>query len=305
MRVVVTGASGFIGRHLIASLLVAGHKVIAVLHKHTLPVHFGTDALRVVWGDFDNLSPIRTAIAKADAICHLAALVIRGPSDSWGAERSLQVNSLFALQIAKFALEKPKTRMIFLSTGQAYHYSEAPVSEDAALYPAERSTYYLASKLLGELYVEHLRRSRSLPAITLRLGCCYGPGMRVSVVSSFMNSAAAGLPLTVFDGGRPTHDFVYVSDVVDVIMAALEAGDPGVYNVGSGRACSILELAQTVAGIFPDRDVPIEVEPPRDGMPASFSTLSIEKARETWGYLPLSLKEGLVKYREQMEKLIT
>lgn len=305
MRVVVTGASGFIGRHLTAALLVAGHEVIAVLHKRTLPVHFRTNALRVVWGNAENLSPIRDAILRADAVCHLAALIIRGDSDYRGAERSVQVNSLFTLRIAEFALEKPKTRMIFLSTGQAYRYSKAPVSEDAPMYPSERSTYYLASKLLGELYVEHLRHSRLLPAITLRLGCCYGPGMRTSVVSSFMNSAAAGLPLTVFDGGRPTHDFVYVSDVVDVIMAALETGDPGVYNVGSGRASSILELARTVVEIFPDRDVPIEVDLPRDGAPASFSTLSIEKARETWGYCPLSLKEGLIKYREQMEKPIT
>ena len=300
MKIVVTGAAGFIGQHLTAALLSKGHEVIAVLHKHTLPAHLKTDALRVVWGNA-NLSSIRDAIVQADAICHLAALVIRGQSDAWGAERSLWVNSLLTLRVAEFALEKPKTRMIFPSAGQVYCYSEMPVSEDAPIYPVERSMYYLVSKLLGELYVEHLRRTRSLPAIILRIGCCYGPGMRESVVSGFMNSAAAGLPLTVFDGGRPTHDFIYVSDVVNAIMAALETGDPGIYNIGSGHASSILELAQAVVETFPDRDVPIEIDPPFEHIPASFPALAIDKAIATWNYRPLSLREGLAEYRRQLE----
>jgi len=301
MKVVVTGASGFLGQHLTAALLSKGHEVIAVLHKNTLPEYFKTDALRVVWGDLDNLVPIHDAIMQADAICHLAALIIRGYTDSWGAERSLRVNGLFTLRIAEFALEKPKTRMIFPSAGQIYRYSEIPVSEDAPIYPVERSMYYLVSKLLGELYIEHLRRIRSLPAIILRIGCCYGPGMHESVVSCFMNSAVAGLPLTVFDGGRPTQDFVYVSDVVNAIIAALETGDPGIYNIGSGRASSILELAQAVVKTFPDRDVPIEVDPPLEHMPASFPALAIEKAIAMWNYHPLSLSEGLAEYRRQLE----
>jgi len=116
-----------------------------------------------------------------------------------------------------------------------------------------------------------------------------------------MNGAFAGLPLTVFDGGRPTHDFVYVSDVVDAIMCALETGDPGIYNVGSGRGSTILELAQTVVETFPGHDIPIEIDPPSEDMPSSFPTLSIEKARKTWDFHPLSLREGLAEYRRQME----
>lgn len=300
MRIVVTGAAGFIGQHLIVGLLAEGHEVVAVLHERDLPTHLKVDALKIVWGDSENLSPIRKAISQADAVCHLAALILRGYPDFRGAERSLWVNGLFTLRIAEFALEK-SIRMIFPSAGQIYCYSKTPVSEDASIYPVERSMYYLASKLLGELYVEHLRRTRSLSAITLRIGCCYGPGMRESVVSCFMNSAAAGLPLTIFDGGKPTHDFVYVSDVVDVIIAALETGDPGIYNIGSGYASSILELAQTVVETFPDRDVPIEIDPPLGHVPASFPTLSIEKAIATWNYHPLSLREGLAEYRRQLE----
>ena len=300
MQVVVTGASGFIGQHLVTALLKNGHEVTAILHEHDLPAYLKVAALKVVWGGAENLSPIRTAILQADVVCHLAALILRGHPDFWGAKRSLEINGLFTLRIAKFALEG-SARMIFLSTGQIYCYSETPVTEDAAVYPVERGTYYLASKLLGELYVEHLRRTRSLLTIILRVGCCYGPGMRESVVSCFMNSAVAGLPLTVFDGGRPTHDFVYVSDVVDTIIYALETGDPGIYNIGSGYASSILELAQAVVETFPDRDVPIEIDPPLKCMPASFSALSIEKAVATWNYHPLSLSEGLAEYRRQLE----
>jgi UDP-glucose 4-epimerase len=298
-RILVTGAAGFLGRHLIVALLDEGWEVLAMVHKRRLPERLRTDAVQVMQGDANDLTTIRDAILRADAVCHLAACIPPDHEDSAYAERCLQVNGLLTLRTAEFALEGRK-RLLFFSLA-TYRYSRALVSENAPLYPSERATYYLASKLVGELYVEHLRHLYQLPAITLRVASCYGPGMpERSVVRRFMNCAWRGLPLQVWDDGIPTYDFVYASDVVKLAVAALKSGDPGIYNVGSGRAHSVLDLARAVADTFPERDLHIDVRPPLGSIPASFPALSIAKAVKMWDYRPLSLREGLAEYRKQM-----
>ena len=89
--------------------------------------------------------------------------------------------------------------------------------------------------------------------------------------------------------------------MVQLVTAALAVGQPGVYNLGSGVAHSVLELAQAIAETYPERKISIEVKPPIDSKPAGFSALSIDKAVKMWGYHPLSLPEGLADFRKRME----
>ena len=305
-RVLVTGAAGFIGRYLVPALLDNGWEVLALAHERSLPKCLKSDALQVIQGDINDLTLIRNAVSQVDAVCHLAGYIPPNYEDSVYAERCLQVNGLLTLRMAEFAVERHSRRFIFFSSGQAHQYSQAPVSENAPLYPVKRATYYLASKLVGELYLEHLRYLNNLPAITLRVASCYGFGMpEKAVVYRFMKCVFQGLPLQVWDDGIPTYDFVYVSDVVQLAVAALTSGDSGIYNVGSGRAYSVIELAQAVVDTFPEKEVPIDVKPPLDSIPASFPALSIEKAAKTWNYSPLSLKDGLAKLRKQMEQALS
>jgi UDP-glucose 4-epimerase len=173
------------------------------------------------------------------------------------------------------------------------------------MYPADRATYYLSSKLVGELFVEHLRRSRHMQSLCLRISSLFGLGMSPkSVVARFMESAYRGLPLEVFDAGISTYDFVYVKDIANLIVEALKIGEPGIYNVGSGTAHSILELAQAVIDLFPERKLSINIKPSYGPIPASFSALCIDKAIRTWNFRPHTLFEGLTEYRNQMEQKI-
>jgi nucleoside-diphosphate-sugar epimerase len=193
-------------------------------------------------------------------------------------------------------------KFINFSSAQAYRSSNEPSDEEAPLYPADRATYYLVSKLAGEIYIEHLRRSGSLQAVTLRLGSCYGHGMASrSVVSIFMNKARSGETLQVYESNASLYDYVYIDDVTNVAVQAAVSGEPGVYNVGSGQSHSVLELAETVAATFPEHEVPIKVLSMPDRDPASFSPLSIEKTLRTWDFRPLNLQEGLKAFRQQME----
>ena len=139
------------------------------------------------------------------------------------------------------------------------------------------------------------------PVVSLRISSIYGPGMPdASVVASFAANAARGAPLEVRHGGEPAADLVEVSDVARCIDDALGSGAPGVYNVGAGRSWSLLEIARSVADAFGSASA-ISVAPAAGAIPASFPALDIEKARRTWGYAPVSLREGLERLREAMQ----
>jgi UDP-glucose 4-epimerase len=209
----------------------------------------------------------------------------------------MEVNALATLRLALLARSREKPYIAF-SSGQIYAPAEGAASEYAPTYPADRATYYLASKLTGELYVEHMRRGASWPAHVLRVGSCYGPGMPAgSVVARFVGRAIEGQPLEVHDGGRAASDLVYVDDVVAMTLHALKGGPPGVYNCGTGRATTTLELAQAVADVWSDRAPRVDVKPPQATPPLSFRPLAIEKARASWGYRPRSIHEGLTAWR--------
>ena len=122
------------------------------------------------------------------------------------------------------------------------------------------------------------------------------------VLARFMQLARNDYPLEVRDGGRFQADYVYVNDVVTLALAAAEFGESGVYNVGSGHAHSVLELAQAVAAVFPEHGVRITVQPALEHGPSGFAALAIDKAVLTWGYQPLPLAEGLVRFRQELER---
>jgi UDP-glucose 4-epimerase len=303
-RILVTGASGFIGRHLTAALLRDGWEVTAVTRRPGLsPAPVG---MHVVQGDLTDPQTVDRVIAGADSVCHLAALIPSDLEDATAARACLEMNALVALRIAE-AAARSAARMVFFSSGQVYRPSDQPLSEDAPTYPASRATYYLASKLAGELFVEHCRLRRGLAAVTLRVGSCYGFGMpEKSLVATFMRSARAGLPLEVWGGGTARYDFVSVGDVVRLTLAALQGKETGVFNAGSGRGEPILELAQAIDQLFEDRRLDIRIHPAPPGTvagsgSAGFSPLSTNKAFAAWGYRPCSLIDGLREYRRHLE----
>lgn len=302
--VLVTGATGFIGRHLVRSLVNAGLKVIALIRDRELPEDLKV-AVGVIKRDEDG-SALKQAVTKVDAVCHLAAFIPPDYENPAFAEKCYRDNALLTLHLAEIVTQRPGTKFIYLSTGQSYAFSLSPVSEAALLYPSSRATYYLASKLAGELYVEHLRHSRGLSAFVFRVGCCYGPGMSEnSVISKFLKAAAMGLPLQLYNNGLPACDYVYVADVVSLIVKALSRGEPGIYNAASGRSYSVKELASEIGDVFFDGKITTELQPPKNHVPSSFPALAIDKAARMWGYKPHPLREGLEKYRMEFEQTPT
>ena len=158
-RALVTGAAGFIGQHLLAALNAAGWHTTALTHHRTLPKYLIGDLVTYVQGDVSDLSLLTELVAKADVIYHLAAFVPPNQLDPSYAEACLRVNSLGVLQMAQAVLDSPGRRLIFFGAGNIFAATTSPGTEKALGYPVDYATYYLGSKLLAELYLQHLHRT--------------------------------------------------------------------------------------------------------------------------------------------------
>ena len=305
-KIFLTGASGFLGRHMLRSAISAGWNVLALVHSRPLSPGQSHATVRTV-SMHEASSRGWAAILtenQIDAVYHLAAFIPADHSDPAVAERCLQVNALLTLDLLRASVRAGIGRFVYFSAGNTYAPGlDRPAKETDPLYPVLRSPFYLGSKVLGELFVEHFRRRYELSAISLRISSPYGVGMpSKSIVARFMTFADQGLPLEVEGGGRYKVDLVHVEDVVSLATSALTTGAPGVYNVGSGVATSSLELAQTIARVFPDRHIEIIVHPATSNMDLGFCALDISRAQATWGYSPRTLQDGLRAFRLSQEQ---
>lgn len=300
-KVLVTGAAGFVGSHMTETLLREGYEVIALIRETGL-IHSSKGLNpKVVQGDFGDLKILREVLPQVDAVFHLAAFIPPDYEDPQYAQQCLLTNGFKTFQLAQAVSENPGCRLVYFSAGTTYAYSAVPVTEDSPIYPSGKAFYYSMSKLVGEYYVEQQRTLNKLPTLILRVGSCYGWGMKnKSVIASFMQRAHDGLPLQLWDGGTATYDFVYIQDVVEAALAAIQQEVQGIYNVGSGCAISVVELAKTVAEIFQDQNITIDMKSKASSAFKGFPALSIHKIQKSLNFRPRSLKEGLLEYRSSM-----
>ncbi len=298
-RVLVTGATGFIGKYVMRALSDAGWAIDAMAR-----VSSDQDAPGVRWvtGDLDQPASFESLVVGCDSVVHLGAFIPPNFADSAFAEACIRRNGIATLRLAEAAASAGVRRFVYVTSGNVFAPEETNPGENGRLYPVARATYYLASKVLGEIYVEHVRATRNLGALTLRITSTYGHGMpETTVVGRFMALASRGACLEVRDGGVPTYDLLYVGDVARVITAALEHGEAGVYNLGGGRAYRVAELAQAVSATYPERDVRIATAPLVGAPATSFPALRIDKAQAAWGFIPTPLGQGLGAMRRAAE----
>ena len=244
MRAVVTGGAGFIGSHLVDALLARGDEVWVLDNLSTGRRERVADGARLIEGDIRDAEAVGAAFAEAepDACFHLAAQadVRRSVEDP---AYDADVNVLGTIRILE-AARRHAAQVVFSSTGGAiYGECDAPAPETAARRPISP---YGTSKLAGEEYLAMERRLYGASHVALRYGNVYGPRQdphgEAGVVAIFLGRLAAGEGFTIFGDGTQTRDYVYVGDVVRATLAAV--GNPGgVFNVGTGRETSVLELA--------------------------------------------------------------
>lgn len=281
MRVLVTGADGFVGQHVLATLLARGHDVIGGIHgsgptEGTLPAE---DVSRVTWRAFDlrDAATVHALVSAAapDAVIHLAG--ISSVSQSWrDPEATFDVNATGALRLlqALRRLPPPSTPrpVLLVSSGEAYGADgteEAPLTEDLPLHPV---TPYGASKAAQEMVAAVLTDPAAIRLVQTRSFQQIGSGQR----PTFVAVDWARQLLDIRDSLRPpvlqvgnldiTRDFLDVRDAAEAYVTLLESpGVGGVFNLCSGRSSSLRELLdrlQDIVGTHPEvRTDPARLRP--------------------------------------------
>src|SRR3954449_8397265 len=291
MRAVVTGGAGFIGSHLVEALLARGDEV------HVLDNLSKGKAENVAAGAELHEADIREpdavfAAVRPETVFHLAAqadvrVSIERP------DRDAEVNVLGTLRVLE-AARRHDAQIVFSSTGGAiYGECDGPAAETAERRPLAP---YGTSKLCGEEYLATWNRLYGTSHVSLRFGNVYGPRQEphgeAGVVAIFMGLLNEGGTPKIYGDGRQTRDYVYVLDVVEATLAALERDAGGVFNVGTGVETSVLELYEAVRQVTGSGRA-AEPAPARLGE-LQRSVLDVSLAARELGWRPQqSLDDGL------------
>lgn len=264
----ITGGAGFIGVNLVRALTAKGER-IRVLDDLSAGRAQDLEGLPVelIVGDIRDSKTVRAAMAEVKVVVHLAAQT--GVVDSVAhPEENLMVNVLGTLNLLQAAVEAGVDRFIFASTGGAIMGEvELPVHEEMVPRPLSP---YGASKLAGEGYCSAFWGSYGLETISLRFSNGYGSYSyhKGSVIAKFFRQIQAGDELTIYGDGEQTRDFVYVGDLCQGIIAAMESELPygGAIQLGSASETSINELVKLMRQVVGDeRFPPVRYAPPRAG----------------------------------------
>jgi UDP-glucose 4-epimerase len=293
MKIAVTGASGFVGSRLIVALLEEGAEVLALSRRESSDMTVSDRRLSWLALDLENETlDLRSALGGVDCIVHLAAYIPRDLTDVSDADHCLEINASGTLRMLVAAERAKVGRFIYASAGQYYPWSETPATEEDPTYPSTRATFYLVSKLVGEIYVEHFNRSGYMDTVSLRIGSVYGPGMPVtSTMHRLIETVMTEGTIQVQNQGSYSVDLVYVDDVAYLICRVIQSKVTGIYNVGSGKATTFAELVEEIVRQCPGcSPVMSHVSTPR--IPG-YRALDITKARSDLGFEPLNLEQGL------------
>jgi UDP-glucose 4-epimerase len=271
VRVLVTGAAGFIGSHLVDRLVADGHEVIGVDDMST--GHNVPDTAAAELRRMDVADPALVTLAaerRPEVVAHLAAQVSVRASVADPAHDA-RVNVLGTANALEAARAAGARKIVFTSSCAVYGVPDSlPVPVDAPLRP--RSPY-AASKVSGEIYCEMYRALHGLDHTTLVLANVYGPRQRpegeAGVISIFSDALIAGRPTLVYGDGKNTRDYVYVLDVVDAFARACgERGGDRRFNIGTGVQTSDRDLHTMVAAAAGAPDEPRFAQPRLGDLPA-------------------------------------
>jgi nucleoside-diphosphate-sugar epimerase len=301
VKVVVTGAAGFIGSHLSDSLLADGHDVTGIdaftdyyarsAKERNLESARAHRAFRLVEGRVQDID-LRPVLEGAGQVFHLAAQA--GVRASWGREFShyTEHNVLATQRLLEAAAAAGGPRVVYASSSSVYGEAPAlPLREDARCQPVSPyGVTKLAAEHLGLLY----QRNFGIPVVSLRYFTVYGPRQRPDMAfHRFLVAAREGEPVHVYGDGGQTRDFTFVSDIVAATRAAADSGHPGsVYNVGGGERIALSDVLQRIQEVIGRRLTVIRDEVQKGDMRDTFADTSA--ARRDLGFRStVPLTEGI------------
>lgn len=289
MKCLVTGGAGFVGSHLIERLLLDDHMVVCLDDFSTgrrKNLNTIKKQIEVVEVDIRDTDIVREVIKDIDYVFHLAAQIsvnrsVREP------RFDASVNIEGTLNLLETICNSSVKRFIYMSTGGAIYGEPAfiPASEKTLEDPISP---YGISKLVGEKYLQWYHRVYGLSYSIIRPSNIYGPRQdplgEAGVISIFLGKINSNQPLEIFGDGKDTRDYIYVKDVAEICIKAMNSSHIDTFNAGSGKQTSLLELVKIIE-LVTKLDADRKFCDPRPGDVNHISLDSI-KAFEKLGWKP-------------------
>jgi UDP-glucose 4-epimerase len=251
-RVLVTGAAGFVGGHLLEALKPLCKEITVLDNSFSASSEGVLQGVKKVKADIRNKEQIAAFFKDVDLVFHIAG----NSSGSTSVENprfDFETNALGTFNILEAALQAGTKRFIYISSASVYGIPQAyPMNEQ---HPTRPFLPYGTSKLTGELYCSSFFSSYGLPCIMVRPFCVYGPRENPKValveVSRYLSWHLNRQPIQIIgDIDLKTRDFIYVKDLIQGLLLIADKADPGsIFNLGSGEEVSMRELVEIIGQV--------------------------------------------------------
>ncbi len=301
MRILVTGAAGFIGSHLSEKLIELGHDVIGVdcftdyyskdIKRNNIASLIKNERFQFIEADLLKLD-LRKLISGIDYIYHQAAQA--GVRPSWGKSFEVynRLNILITQRLLEAAAKTNIKRLIFASSSSVYGDTpDIPMTEHSLLYPLSP---YGVTKLAAEQLCYLYWKNFQVPVVSLRYFTVYGPRQRPDMAfNRFIRATILGEKIEIYGDGEQTRDFTYIADAVSANMLCMENGSPGnVYNIGGGSRITVNKVIEKIENISGSKLEVSYQEVQKGDMRHTYADIS--KAKDELGYAPsIGIDEGL------------
>ncbi len=301
MKVMVTGAAGFIGSSLSERLLALKHDVTGIdcltdyyppeIKRRNLEAALQNPRFSFLQQDI-LAADLPVLLAGCDVVFHQAAQA--GVRASWGRNFEIYTNNnvLATQRLLEAAKNLPLTRFVFASSSSVYGDArKMPAHEDDPLLPVSP---YGVTKLAAENLCRLYHKYFGVPIVALRYFTVYGPRQRPDMAfHKFIRAMLRGEKLPIFGNGEQTRDFTYIDDAVDANLLAMEKGRPGaVYNIGGGSRISLnhaIALLEKIMGKKANRS---QDSPQMGDVLHTWADTTL--ARQNLGFIPrIGMEEGL------------
>lgn len=295
MRCVILGGAGFLGRNLAFRLKSEGHSV-RVFDRFPISKDFEAAGIEAIAGDFQNQGDLEQAFEGQEAVFHLISTTLPSSSNE---DPAFDVSSNVCGSIRVFELAAKLGLRVFFSSSGGTVYGppkEVPIPE---AHPKAPICSYGISKLAIEHYLHLFEVLHGLRSVTLRIANPYGRRAHINAsqgaIDVFFAKAMAGQPIEVWGDGSVVRDFVFIDDVSEAFLAALDyQGPERTFNIGSGSGSSLREILEAIEAVL-GKNLDVRYSPGR-ATDVPVNVLDSSRAREILGWeARTSLSEGIAR----------
>jgi len=306
MKITLIGGNGFIGSHLVDKLVTEGSHTLTVFGRSPNKFAPSTSKVTYIYGDFENIELLRKALWGSDLVVHLLSTTVPSTA-AMDPTYDIRSNVIGTINLLEEVVKQNIKRFIYVSSGGTVYGNPEyiPMDEKHSLNPISS---YGIGKVAIENYVKIYAEKYKFSYMIIRPSNPYGPrqnfisGMQ-GVISTFMYKMLMNEEITIWGDGSAIRDYVYVDDVSDFFIKAIESKEQGVFNLGDGIGYSVNDIItylENIIGIKAKvRYKDISVSAVKEVI------LDINKSSKVLNWNPnTELHSGIVKHYEWMLKKI-